>query len=84
METFRFDSVVTNNQGQVVGQLPSDLQNKVSSNVIENVPTQNLPDGSGFLGLPQLNAPQKTNQAVVQSALSIARGKKAETGKWRS
>ena len=82
METFRFASVVTNNQGQVVGQLPSDLKNKVSNNIIENIPTQNLPAGSGFLGLPQLNAPQKTDKALVQSALSIeeARRLKLENG----
>jgi len=43
METFRFMSVVTNNQGQVVGQLPSSLQGRISNNIIENIPTQNLP-----------------------------------------
>jgi hypothetical protein len=79
METFRFASVVTNNQGQVVGQLPSDLQNKVSSNnTIENIPTQNLPAGSGFLGLPQITAPKTTNQAVVQTNLSSAEAKKLQ------
>ncbi|MGA2911301.1 MAG: hypothetical protein ABSE17_01490 [Candidatus Levyibacteriota bacterium] len=76
METFRFMSVVTNNQGQVVGQLPSSLQGKISNNIIENVPTQNLPEGSGYFGLPQLSAPQKTNQALVQSALSIEQARK--------
>ena len=76
METFRFASVVTNNQGQVVGQLPSDLKNKISKNIIENIPTQNLPVGTGYLGLPQLNAPVKTNQAIVQSNLSIAEAKR--------
>jgi hypothetical protein len=76
METFRFASVVTNNQGQVVGQLPSDLQGKVSKNdVIANVPTQNLPAGSGYFGLPQLSAPKTTNQAVVQSNLSIVQAR---------
>jgi len=77
LDTFRFASVVTNNQGQVVGQLPADLKDKVSSdNVIANIPTQSLPTGSGFLGLPQLGALQKTNQAVVKSALSIAEAKR--------
>ena len=76
LETFRFASVVTNNQGQVVGQLPSDLENKISKNILGNIPTQNLPAGSGYFGLPQLNAPQKTNQAAVQSALSIAEAKR--------
>ena len=76
LETFRLASVVTNNQGQVVGELPSDLKNKVSKNIIENIPTQNLPAGSGYFGLPQLNAPQKTNQAAVQHALSIEEAKR--------
>ena len=48
----------------------------MSKNIIENVPTQNLPAGSGYLGLPQLNAPQQTNQAAVQTALSIAEAKR--------
>jgi len=78
METFSLVSVVVNNQGQVVGQvgLPTDLKNKIATNVYENVPTQNLPQGSGFLGLPQLSNLQKTNQAIVTSALSIAQAKK--------
>ena len=78
METFRIASVVTNNQGQVVGtaNLPTDLKKKISDNILENVPSQNLPVGSGFLGLPQLNAPQKTNKAIVQSALSIEEAKR--------
>ena len=76
LETFRLASVVTNNQGQVVGQLPEDLKNKISNNIIENIPTQDLPAGSGYFGLPQLNAPQKTNQALVQSALSIEEAKR--------
>jgi len=76
METFRFTSVVTNNQGQVVGELPENLKNRISNNIIENVPSQNLPTGSGYFGLPQLNAPQKTNQAQVQSPLSIAEAKR--------
>lgn len=77
LDTFRLTSVVTNNQGQVIGQLPSSLMNRVSSNnTIENIPTQSLPVGSGFLGLPQLNAPQKTNQAIIQTNLSIAEAKR--------
>ncbi len=76
METFRLTSVVVNNQGQVVGQLPQDLQNKVSNNIIANVPTQNLPEGSGYLGLPQVSNLQKTNKAIVQSNLSIEEAKR--------
>jgi len=81
LETFRFANVVTNNQGQVVGELPDDLKNRVSD-VIANVPTQNLPAGSGFLGLPQTNAPKKTDKALIQSALSLeqARRLKLENG----
>ncbi|MCL6096463.1 MAG: O-antigen ligase family protein [Patescibacteria group bacterium] len=76
LETFRLSSVVTNNQGQVVGELPSELKNKISKNIIENIPTQNLPAGSGYFGLPQLNAPQRTNEAAVKSTLSIAEAKR--------
>ena len=84
METFRFVSVVTNNQGQIVGQaeLPLDLKNKISKNIIANVPSQNLPVGSGYLGLPQIGVQQTTNNAIVQSALSLeqARRLKLENG----
>ncbi len=84
LETFRIAMVVTNNQGQVVGQasLPDDLKNRVSDNILANVPTQNLPAGTGYLGLPQLTAPETTDQAIVQSALSIeeARKLKLENG----
>lgn len=84
METFRFASVVTNNQGQIVGQteLPDDLKNRVSDNIVANIPTQNLPAGTGYLGLPQLTNPEETNRAIVQSALSIeeARRLKLENG----
>lgn len=78
METFRFASVVINNQGQVVGQseLPDDLKKKISNNVLANVPTQNLPVGSGYFGLPQLKAPEKTDKAIIQSSLSLERAKK--------
>lgn len=78
METFRFTSVVTNNQGQIVGQseLPDDFKNKISDKVIANVPSQNLPVGTGYLGLPQLKAPTQTDKAIIQSALSIEEAKK--------
>ena len=78
LETFRFASVVINNQGQVVGQteLPDDLRNKVSDNILANVPTQNLPAGTGYLGLPQLTNPEATDKAIVQSSLSIEEARK--------
>lgn len=84
METFRIASVVTNNQGQIVGQasLPENLKKKVADNILENEVTQNLPAGTGYLGLPQLSDLQKTNKAIVQSALSVeeARRLKLENG----
>ena len=80
LETFRIASVVTNNQGQVVGQasLPADLKNKIASNslILANTPTQNLPAGTGYLGLPQITAPQSTTSAVVQSNLSVSEAKR--------
>ena len=73
MQTFRFASVVTNNQGQVIGQteLPNDLKQKLEKDklVLENIPSQNLPEGSGFIGLPQKST--ATNSALIQRGLSI-------------
>jgi O-antigen ligase len=84
METFRFASVVTNNQGQVIGQseLPQDLKNRISKNILENIPSQNLPVGSGYLGLPQIGKQLTTGNAIVQSALSMeeARRLKLDNG----
>lgn len=84
MDTFRFASVVTNNQGQIVGQseLPKELKDKISDNVIANIPSQNLPVGTGYLGLPQLVKPVETDKAIIQSSLSIekARRLKLENG----
>ncbi len=75
LETFRFISIVTNSQGQVVGMtqasLPENLRNKISKNPIvigEAPPTQNLPEGSSYINL--LQAPTATSVAVVKSSLS--------------
>jgi hypothetical protein len=78
MDTFRITSVVVNNQGQVVGEanLPSDLKKKISDNILENVPSQGLPVGTGYLGLPQIRDLEKTNKAIVQSSLSIEEAKR--------
>ncbi len=76
LETIRFTSIVTNNQGQVVGvaqsSLPADLQNKIAKNsaIEENIPTQNLPTGSSFLTLPGSHSPIATNVAVVKTSLT--------------
>ena len=72
LETIRIASVVTNNQGQVVGvttsSLPQDLQNKISKNpvvVSAPPPSQNLPTGSSFITLPGQGT--ETNVAVVKT-----------------
>lgn len=77
LATARFSNVVTNMQGQLIGEttseLPSALKNKISKNEIAvqaPPPVQNLPKGSGFIGLPQQNTPKKTNVAVVEKTLS--------------
>lgn len=88
LETFRVVNVVTNNQGQVVGlaqnNLPSSLQKKISktdSVVVEAPPpTQNLPEGSSFITLPQTsvatkNATVTTNVPTAESLrLKLANG----------
>lgn len=82
MQTFRFASVVTNNQGQVVGQteLPDDLKKKLAKDklVLENIPSQNLPQGSGFIGLPQTKAQESTDKALIQRKLSIEEAKRLQ------
>ncbi|HSW87857.1 MAG TPA: hypothetical protein VLG12_01720 [Candidatus Saccharimonadales bacterium] len=76
LETIRFTSIVTNNQGQVVGvdqsTLPADLQNKIAKNsaIEANVPTQNLPTGSSFITLPSAHTPVATSVAVVKTKLT--------------
>lgn len=77
LDTIRITSIVTNNQGQVVGEtvstLPQNLQKKISKNpvVVEAPPpTQNLPKGSSFMALPQAKAPVSTTSAVVHSQIS--------------
>lgn len=83
LETIRFANVVTNSEGTVVGvttgSLPKDLQSKISKNpviVAAPPPSQNLPTGSGFIGLPQLTTPVATSVAVVQSSITSAQQKK--------
>ncbi len=79
LETIRLTSVVTNDEGQIVGiaatNLAPDLQKKISKNPIiveAPPPSQNLPQGTGYITLPQIgNAPAtKTNVAVVQAPVS--------------
>ena len=84
LETIRFTSLVTNNQGQVIGEvpsnLPSDLQNKITkgSALEENVPTQNLPKGTLTTVLPSGQTPVATNEAVVSKSLTAEQIKEAK------
>ncbi len=77
LSTIRFASVVTNSQGQLVGMstssLPENLKNKIAKeNVVTENPVspQNLPEGSGFIGLPQNNPPVATSVAVLKKVIS--------------
>ncbi len=85
LSTIRIASIVTNKQGQMIGEaLPGDLKNKISENrLIQGPPpAQNLPVGSGFIGLPDQRAQVATNVAVIKKTLSPedARKLKLSTG----
>lgn len=77
LATARISSVVTDMQGQLVGEstanLPEDLKKKISQDnvaVEEKKPVERLPEGSGFIGLPQQKGPVKTKVAVVKKVLT--------------
>jgi hypothetical protein len=74
LETVRISSIVTNSQGQLVGEtgsLPSSLENKISKNTVENPPpAQNLQAGSAFIGLPVQTTPVATSVAIVKKTIS--------------
>ncbi len=77
LATARVSSVVTNMQGQLIGEttssLSQELKNKLSQNEMalqKPPPIERLPEGSGFIGLPQSTAPVNTNVAVVKKELS--------------
>lgn len=77
LATARVSSVVTDMQGQLVGEtttnLSDELKKKISQNEIalqKPPPVGRLPEGSGFIGLPQSTAPVNTNVAVVKKELS--------------
>lgn len=77
LATVRLSSIVTNSQGQLVGEapinLPQELKNKIEKDklVIEKpAPIQNLPQGSGYIGLPQAATPVATSVAVVKKTIS--------------
>ncbi len=66
LSTFRISSIVTNSQGQVVGEeLPENLKSKFQ----KPKGGQYLPTGSAFIGLPQ-EKPVETNSAMVTRTLT--------------
>jgi len=86
IQTLRFASVVTNNQGQVVGQveLSDELKRRLAKDksILENIPDQRLPEGTGFIGLPQTGIQVSTTSALVRKGLSVeeARRLKLDNG----
>lgn len=86
LSTIRIGSIVTNQQGNLVGEvLPQNLKNKISGNQVviqPPQPAQNLPVGSGFIGLPDKETPIATSVAVVKKTLTPeeARKLKLSTG----
>lgn len=89
LSTARLSTVVTNSQGQLIGQttseLPEQLKEKISKEEVivqEEPPVQNLPKGSSFIGLPLQGKPLTTNVAVIEKTLSQEeiRKQKLESG----
>jgi hypothetical protein len=78
IQTFRVTSVVVDSSGHVVGEaLSPELQDLLNQNngILGNIPTQDLPEGTGFIGLPQ-NGREKTDVAVVRSTLTPEEAKR--------
>ncbi len=66
LSTFRVSSIVTNSQGQLIGEaLPENLKSKFQ----KPKGGQYLPEGSAFIGLPQEKAVE-TNTAMVKKTLT--------------
>ncbi len=83
-QTFRVANIVVDSSGNVVGEeLSAELRAKLAKDkgVLANIPTQNLPAGTGYIGLPQ-SGKEKTGVAVVRSKLTPeqARRLKLENG----
>lgn len=82
LQTFRITNIVVDSQGHIVGEeLSPELQKQLNNKYLGNKPTQDLPAGTGFIGLPQ-DVREKTNTAVVRSTLTPeeARRLKLENG----
>lgn len=79
LDTIRISSIVTNSQGQLVGEaLPQNLKDKISKDGIEGPPpAQALPKGSAYLGLPQ-SAPVATSVAMVKKTLTPEEAKRLQ------
>lgn len=86
LSTIRLSSIVTDKQGQLIGEaLPQDLKNKISQDkftIQSPLPAQNLPAGSGFISLPSQITPVATDVAVIKKTISPedARRLKLSTG----
>lgn len=76
LSTIRISSIVTDSQGQLIGEssteLPNELRKKLAKNssALQNQSLQNLPQGSSFIGLPQRKKSSATNSAVVKKTLT--------------
>lgn len=73
LSTVRISSIVTNNEGELIGEdtngLPQDLKNKISKDSVIQKAGQNLPKGSAFIGLGNKKKSSNTS-AVVQKTLT--------------
>lgn len=72
LSTIRISSIITDSQGQLVGEattgLPEELKNKISKG---QDGLQSLPKGSAFIGLPtKKKSSTATNSALVKKTLS--------------
>ncbi len=80
LSTIRISSIITNSQGQLVGEaLPQDLKNKLSEGdriFQAPPPAQNLPSGSGFIGLPEKTTPVATSVAFMKKTLTPQEARK--------
>lgn len=76
LETIRFTSIVTNSEGEVVGEaasdLPENLKKKISdTSIIDGPPPmQDLPKGSLITTLPSVREKKATTSAVVTNTIS--------------
>jgi len=78
LETFRVTSLVVDSSGHVVGEaLSPELRARLAKDngIYGNIPTQDLPEGTSFIGLPQ-TVTEKTDTAVVRSSLTVAQAKR--------